>query len=182
MCLFKPTFEEKKVLCLFVDYAHGRKWYFTINAWFCDWLLFFDHWINHANNATDNLYFRIKIKRLEKGRWLIFFCCWLTCHAVNWMHRRNFHHVYCYVKTDRADLVFQQPRTVTVFGTTRARKGWGPSRQEFWKTRLNAQSGTAIVTHSRTEKKRRFLRLLRLFACIFYFLPVKTVRTPLFAR
>jgi hypothetical protein len=30
-----------------------------------------------------------------------------------------------------------------------------PSRQTFWKTRLNAQTGTAIVIHSRWLKKRK---------------------------
>jgi len=40
------------------------------------------------------------------------------------------------------------------------------------------QSGTAIVTHSRSKKERRFLRVSRFFAFSFHFLSVKTAKTP----
>jgi hypothetical protein len=42
------------------------------------------------------------------------------------------------------------------------------------------QSGTAIVTHSRSKKERRFSRVSRFFALSFHFLSVKTAKTPSF--
>jgi len=40
------------------------------------------------------------------------------------------------------------------------------------------QSGTAIVTHSRSKIERRFARVSRFFALSFHFLSVKTAKTP----
>jgi hypothetical protein len=42
------------------------------------------------------------------------------------------------------------------------------------------QSGTAIVTHSRSKKERRFTRVSRFFSLSFHSLSVKTVKTPSF--
>ncbi len=44
------------------------------------------------------------------------------------------------------------------------------------------QSGTAIVTHSRSKKERRFARVSRFFALSFHFLSVKTAKTTSFER
>ncbi len=44
------------------------------------------------------------------------------------------------------------------------------------------QSGTAIVTHSRSKKERRFSRVSRFFALSFHFLSVKTAKNPGFDR